>query len=76
MNIRDMLIPGNADASDLIDQMDRKESLFSQIGEYISKVQNETGQNAAHVRKKLLELQQCREEITALEEKVTTMKVR
>ena len=37
----DMLVPGNSDASELIEQMDRKENLFSQIGDYISKVQGE-----------------------------------
>ena len=31
-SMRDMLIPGNADASSLVEQMDRKDNLFSQIG--------------------------------------------
>ena len=70
MNMRDLLIPGNVDASDLVEQMDRKENLFSQIGDYISKVQAETGNNAQHVRKKLAELEETREKLQEAEEKL------
>jgi len=74
MNMRDLLVPGNTDASELIEQMDRKENLFSQIGDYISKVQAETGNNAMHVRKKLLELEKSREQLEKTEQKLTESK--
>lgn len=73
ISFRDMLIPGNASASSLVEQMDRKENLFSQIGDYISKVQAETGNNAQHVKKKLLELEEVREELGRKEKKFKEM---
>jgi chromosome segregation ATPase len=71
MNMRDLLIPGNSDASELVEQMDRKDNLFSQIGDYIQKVQAETGNNAVHVKKKLVELEETREKLNAAEGKLT-----
>ena len=74
MNMRDLLIPGNVDSASLVDEMDRKENLFSQIGDYISKVQAETGNNAQHVRKKLVELDETREKLSKAEEKISECK--
>ncbi|GMH92918.1 hypothetical protein TrVE_jg10853 [Triparma verrucosa] len=73
ISFRDMLIPGNASASSLVEQMDRKENLFSQIGDYISKVQAETGNNAQHVKKKLLELEDVREELSLKDSKLNEL---
>ena len=74
MNMRDLLVPGNADVGELVDQMDRKENLFSQIGDYISKVQAETGNNAQHVRQKLLELEQARTKLSEYDVKLQEAK--
>ncbi|GMH46288.1 hypothetical protein TrRE_jg8220, partial [Triparma retinervis] len=68
--MRDLLIPGNSDGAELIEQMSRKDELFSQIGDYISKVQAETGANAKTVEKKLKELEETRKKLADAEQKV------
>jgi chromosome segregation ATPase len=64
-----MLVPGAGDAASLVEQMDRKDNLFSQIGDYISKVQAETGANAQNIRQKLLELDEAQKLIKENETK-------
>ena len=48
----------------------RKDELFSQIGDYISKVKAETGANAKTVEKKLKELDDTRKKLREAEQKV------
>ena len=76
LTMRDMLLPGNADGAELVEQMSRKDELFSQIGDYISKVQAETGANAKTVEKKLKELDETRQKLTESEQQVNEFKHR
>jgi len=70
LSMRDLLIPGSSDGAELIEQMSRKDELFSQIGDYISKVQAETGANAKTVEKKLKELDDTRKKLVEAEQRV------